>query len=526
MIQAKNPILSGFYPDPSICRVGEDFYLVNSSFAYFPGVPIWHSRNLADWVQIGNILDRNSQIPLHKSGHSGGIFAPTIRYYDGVYYMITTNISGGGNFIVTATRPEGPWSDPYFLEPEAQGIDPSLFIDEDGTCYYVGTRPNPMGVRYNGDWEIWVQKLDLVTKKLIGKSCAIWKGALKDVIWPEGPHLYKKDEYYYLMIAEGGTGPNHAVTVARSKQVFGLYENNPNNPILTHRHLGKDYPIIYVGHADLVDDTKGNWYMVMLASRRCEGVVSLGRETFLAKVVWEDGWPIVNPGIGKLEDIVELPFESEIQQVKTAQSLLPFNDQKYDVVMLRNPKEPFYSNIDGALRLKFLPESLKELESPAFLSLRQLEYNYEAELELAIEKLSEGEETGLVILQSNEYYMLFRLIKRERQDNDNIILQVIKCTNKEEQILVETPLEAKSLHELDEADRMRISLLVRGHGQKADFIQLIDGAEVPFAIDVDIHEMSTEVAGGFVGNTLGVYASSGGKQSDHFMDIIDFTIRY
>jgi beta-xylosidase len=160
MIQAINPILPGFYPDPSICRVGEDFYLVNSSFAYFPGVPIWHSNNLARWEQIGNVLDRNSQLPLDKSGHSGGIFAPTIRYHNGIFYMITTNVSGGGNFIVTATKPEGPWSEPYLLGGEAQGIDPSLFFDQDGTCYYVGTRPNPEGVRYNGDWEIYVQKLD------------------------------------------------------------------------------------------------------------------------------------------------------------------------------------------------------------------------------------------------------------------------------------------------------------------------------------------------------------------------------
>jgi alpha-N-arabinofuranosidase len=226
MIKINNPILSGFYPDPSICRVGEDFYLVNSSFSYFPGVPIWHSKDLANWKQIGNVLDRESQIPLKGCRHSEGIFAPTIRYNAGIYYMITTNVSGGGNFIVTATNPSGPWSEPYLLGEDARGIDPSLFFDDNGDCYYVGTRPNPEGVRYNGDWEIWVQKIDLESMKLTGKTHAIWKGALRDVIWPEGPHLYHKDGYYYLMIAEGGTGPNHAVTTARSKHVFGPYENN------------------------------------------------------------------------------------------------------------------------------------------------------------------------------------------------------------------------------------------------------------------------------------------------------------
>jgi alpha-N-arabinofuranosidase len=526
MIQAKNPILSGFYPDPSICRVGEDFYLVNSSFTYFPGVPIWHSRNLADWEQIGNVLDRNSQVPMRNSSHSGGVFAPTIRYYDGVYYMITTNVSGGGNFIVTSERPEGPWSEPYYLGPEAPGIDPSLFFDEDGTCYYVGTRPNPKGVRYNGDWEIWVQKLDLTTMKLFDNSYAIWKGALKEVIWPEGPHLYKKDDYYYLMIAEGGTGPNHAVTVARSRQVFGPYENNPNNPILTHRHLGKDYPIIYVGHADLVDDLQGNWYMVMLASRRCEGYVGLGRETFLAKVVWEDGWPVVNPGIGKLEEMIELPFEKQVPQSRRVQSLLPLSNQKHEVLRLRNSLDTFYSSIDGAVRLTLLPETLKELESPAYLGFRQLEYNYEAELDMEIEFLSVGEEAGFVILQSNEYHMMFRVINKEGQENDGLSLQVIKVTNKQEQLLAETFLDAKLMRGSYTKEKLAIKLIVRGHGQMADFLYLLNGAIVPLASNIDIHEMSTEVAGGFVGNTLGVYATSAGKSSDNYIDIKNFVIRY
>ncbi|HHX63221.1 MAG TPA: glycoside hydrolase family 43 protein, partial [Epulopiscium sp.] len=178
MVIANNPILSGFYPDPSICRVGRDFYLVSSSFAYFPGVPIFHSTDLAHWEQIGNVLDREVQCPAEGSEISQGIFAPTIRFHEGIYYMITTNINHGGNFIVTASQPEGPWSDPFYLGDEAKGIDPSLFFDDDNKCYYVGTRPNPKGVRYNGDWEIWIQELDIQKMKLIGESMAIWKGAV------------------------------------------------------------------------------------------------------------------------------------------------------------------------------------------------------------------------------------------------------------------------------------------------------------------------------------------------------------
>lgn len=519
MIQIKNPILSGFYPDPSICRVGEDYYIVNSSFAYFPGVPIWHSKNLVDWKQIGNVLDRESQIPLKGCGHSRGIFAPTIRYNNGTYYMITTNVSGGGNFIVTATNAAGPWSEPYILGDDAPGIDPSLFFDDDDSCYFVGTRPNPEGVRYNGDWEIWVQKLDLVTMKLTGESHAIWKGALKDVIWPEGPHLYRKGDYYYLMIAEGGTGPNHAVTVARSKSIDGPYENNPNNPILTHRHLGKDYPVIYVGHGDLVDDLDGNWYMVMLASRRYEGYCALGRETFLAKVEWEEDWPVVNPGIGKLEDLVTLPFAGEVAPHNQVQSLKGLSDKSYDVVMLRNADRSFYETIDGKIRLKYLPITMKDLDTPAYLGLRQLDYHYEAVLDIAVTNLLEFEEAGLVILQSNEFHMLLRIKKVEQKDA--LAIQVVKCLNSTDHMITEWLPE-----ELKASEESRLKLIIKGHGQQADFSLDIVNEEIYILENVDIHEMSTEVAGGFVGNTIGVYATANGNISKNAAEIINFSIYY
>ena len=228
----KNPILPGFYPDPSICRVDDDYYLVTSSFAYYPGVPIFHSKDLVNWKQIGHVLDRPSQLPLDGQGQSEGIFAPTIRYNDGTFYMITTNVGSGGNFIVTAKDPAGPWSDPYYLE--APGIDPALFFDDDGKAYYIGTRPAPEGPRYFGNWEAWAQEIDLKTMKLVGESVGLWRGALRDSAWPEGPHLYKIDGTYYLMIAEGGTGPEHAVSISRSNAVTGPYVGNPANPILTH----------------------------------------------------------------------------------------------------------------------------------------------------------------------------------------------------------------------------------------------------------------------------------------------------
>ena len=233
-----------------------------------------------------------------------------------------------GNEINTA----GPWSDPYYLGEDAPGIDPSLFFDDDGKCYYCGTRPNPEGVRYNGDWEIWVQELDLRQMKLVGESMAIWKGAVKGVIWPEGPHLYKIDGYYYLMHAEGGTGPEHSISIARSKKLFQWFEGCPRNPIFTHRNLGKNYPVIYAGHGDLVEDGKGNWYVVMLASRPCEGHSSMGRETFLAKVTWENGWPVIAEGVGHLEDTLELPTKEYRfpEEVSSTSDHISFWEKKPD----------------------------------------------------------------------------------------------------------------------------------------------------------------------------------------------------
>ena len=197
-IFATNPIMPGFYPDPSICAVGEDYYLCNSTFAYFPGLSVMHSKDLVHWEQIGNVLDRHSQLPLEGADHSQGLFAPTIRYYNGVFYVICTNVTHGGNFIVTATSPEGPWSEPHYLK-EADGIDPSLFFDDDGKCYYIGTHENPDGgAKYNGDWYIYIAEVDLENWCLKGEKKDVWNGALKGCIWPEGPHIYKENGYYRL----------------------------------------------------------------------------------------------------------------------------------------------------------------------------------------------------------------------------------------------------------------------------------------------------------------------------------------
>ena len=245
----ENPILPGFYPDPSICRVGEDYYLVNSSFEFFPGVPLWHSRDLLHWEQLGYVLTRESQLPLVDCRTSGGIFAPTIRYHDGRFYMITTNVTGGGNFFVWTDDIRGEWSGPIWIDH--QGIDPSLFWDADGKVYYTGTHTDENGNNCIGQFEI-----DLETGAKLSETKCIWYGTGGKC--PEGPHMYRIGNWYYLMIAEGGTEYGHMETIARSRSVWGPFESCPHNPILTHRNAHR-VEFQALGHADLVETPEGKW---------------------------------------------------------------------------------------------------------------------------------------------------------------------------------------------------------------------------------------------------------------------------
>ena len=272
-----NPILRGGYPDPSVCRVGNDYYLVNSSFEYFPGLPIHHSIDLVNWELVGHGLHRKSQctgtMNLLDVQSNGGIHAPTIRYHDSTFYIITTNVYQPPkkdeptqfiNFIITAKQPEGPWSDPIIIKG-APGIDPDIFFDDDGKIWYTGTHA-PDKPNFQGEGEIWMQELDPTSFQLLGKRHYLWRGACQGT-WAEGPHIYKKDGWYYLLIAEGGTHFNHAVMVAVSKNITGPYEPNDRNPIFTTRHMSYDYWVNSTGHADLVELPNGEWKMVCLGIR-------------------------------------------------------------------------------------------------------------------------------------------------------------------------------------------------------------------------------------------------------------------
>ncbi|MEU1603756.1 glycoside hydrolase family 43 protein [Micromonospora matsumotoense] len=276
-----NPVLAGFHPDPSVCRVGDDYYLACSSFEYFPGVPLFHSRDLVHWEQIGNVLDRPGQLTLPVTmPSSAGVYAPTLRHHDGRFWLIVTNCAdGGGTLICTATDPAGPWSDPVRV-PGVGGIDPDLAWDEDGTCWCT----------YAGIAQV---RLDPETGRTIGPPRRLWSGAAGAQA-PEAPHLYRIGDHWYLLIAEGGTERGHAVSIARADAPDGPFEPCPANPILTHR--GTHRPIQNTGHADLVEGPDGSWWLVLLGVRPGGGTPGwhvLGRETFLAPVSWVDGWPVV-----------------------------------------------------------------------------------------------------------------------------------------------------------------------------------------------------------------------------------------
>lgn len=364
----QNPIIPGFYPDPSICRVGEDFYLANSSFELSPGIPIFHSKDLAHWEQIGYAISPENGFKVTKGSMVGGVMAPTIRYHNGLFYIINANFADKGNFIITAENPAGPWSMPHYLD-DVPGIDASLFFDNDDQCYIMGTGnvwDNGAGVMERG---IWLAKYDIANYKMAGEPVTIFNSAMRGAASPESPHLYHIGDYYYLMIAEGGTEHYHSVVVARSKELFDFYENCPANPVLTHRHMGFRSSFINMGHADFVDTPDGNWYAVLLGSRLIEGECkNLGRETFIVPVIWEREWPLFSPETGKVEleydadpDLpwVEYPAENTFDDFNSEK--LPLYWNTWGI-----PKEGIISVADSKAKLRCFHRSLTDELEPMF----------------------------------------------------------------------------------------------------------------------------------------------------------------
>lgn len=409
MYTYQNPVIKGYNPDPSVCRAGDDYYLVTSSFEFFPGVPVYHSKNLVNWELIGHCLSRKEQLILDNARPSGGIYAPTIRFHKGRFCMTTTNVSHKGNFIVTAPDPHGSWSDPIWIEQP--GIDPSLFFDEDGTVYFTST------AEIGGKNGIFLCALDPETLKQQTESVFLTAGG--GGRFAEAPHLYFRDGYYYLLLAEGGTEYGHMVTIFRSRSVTGPYESCPRNPILTHRNANAQHnPIQCTGHADLFEDHNGNWWMVALGVRTLPGVMlhNLGRETFLAPVIWDaDAWPVVGgDGTISLTMSGSLPAEPCKPNNDFTDD---FSSEKPDYLYIRNPETACYIRDadNNTLTLKGNGVPLQESAGtpPVFLGIRQKEFNMAAKAEVTL--LADGAKGGISAYYGPDYHYAVFLTRENGQ---------------------------------------------------------------------------------------------------------------
>ncbi|WP_336773047.1 glycoside hydrolase family 43 protein [Paenibacillus sp. MMO-58] len=489
-----NPIIPGFNPDPSICRVGSDYYLVTSTFQYFPGVPIYHSRDLVHWDQIGYCLTRESQLDLEGCKSSMGIYAPTLRYHEGRFYMITTNMNRYRNFFVWSEKPEGPWSDPIWLD--WPGIDPSLFFDEDGRVYLSGT--NVLGSDEIPG--IYQAEIDIATGNLLTKRQLVWGGTGAQA--PEGPHLYRIEGMYYLLIAEGGTEYGHMVTIARSKSPNGPFESNPNNPILSHR--SSNHAIQATGHADFVQKEDGSWWAVFLGIRPVSVPFvgryhHLGRETFLAPVSWSiENWPVIDfrketfEKMQLVQCLVESQQKTEIDEFDAKLLQLNWN-------FLRNPKAEDWSLEErpGWLTLHGSETSLNDIGSPAFIGRRQQHFRCTVSTLLNFQPAGEGEEAGLTVFMNERFHyeiaMTLDLYKRRK-----VILR----------------RRIGSLWKIEHEVVIDYSTIV--FGIEADpsnyrFFYSEPKGPTKYLGSGECSMLSTEVAGGFTGVYFGLYATGNGR---------------
>lgn len=517
--QYLNPVLAGFYPDPSICRVGDTFYLVNSSFSFFPGVPLFESKNLADWTQVGHVLNRESQVPLKNQKVSGGIFAPDIKYNpkNKTFYMITTNV-GAGNFFVKTTDPHKGWSAPVYL-PQIDGIDPSFFFDKDGQAYIVHNGPVEGGHDYEGQRAIRILRFDVKGDSIITRGTPDGRGWKQIVrggthvqekpIWIEGPHLYRIGKFYYLMCAEGGTGDWHSEVVFRAPLKSDItdpasWEECPENPILTQRTgLDPNRPDIVTstGHADLVQDTKGQWWAVFLGCRAYEGpFYNTGRDTYMLPVTWRDGWPVILEKGTAVPTVVEMP--NKRADAGGSHTLTTGNFSYTDCfdqptlnqrwIFLRNPSQ-FYTTGHG-LTIRPLPVNISQREALSAVFARQQHTTFEAETELTFTPKSAKELAGVALLQNEDFnFVMGKTLLNGRT-------AVVLTRSEKQRVVIGSAC-------IDETKPLRLK--VAGDGRYYSFYYSQgNGAWKTLAAGVDAVNLSTSRSGGFIGACIGLYATT------------------
>ena len=510
-----NPILTGFYPDPSVVQVGTDYYLVNSTFSYFPGIPIFHSKDLKNWKQIGNVISRTTQMNFLGDRITRGLFAPAIAYYKGTYYLTCTLIDHKGNFVVTAKNPAGPWSDPLWL-PQVRGIDPSLFFDDNKAYILYNSDPPGFKPLYPGHRTIRIYEFDPIGLKVVGEETTLVNGGVditKKPVWIEGPHIMKVNNWYYLYAAEGGTSVNHSEVVFRSHSALGPYVPYAENPILTQRNLPADrkYPITSAGHAQFVQGPDGKTYAIFLAVRPYQDdFYNTGRETFIAPVEWRNEWPVINPH----NAVVKYSYHAPYKEVKQKKALPQSGNFRY-TLSFENGIDPsllFLRTCDSlsftiskkdGLTFNLKPETCMGTGSPSFLGKRQQHLNCNTTTALSFTAAGDNEKAGLTVFQDElHFYFICKSVEKDRP-----VVQLYKSNpeTKKMDLLAQTLLTRAS---------EKLWLQINAEGQTYSFRFATKPNEWKLLKDnVDAKFVSTHEAGGFTGCLFGLYATSSGVGS-------------
>jgi GH35 family endo-1,4-beta-xylanase/beta-xylosidase len=492
------PLLPGCYPDPSICRVGDDYYLVNSSFGFFPGIPIWHSHDMKTWERLGYVLNRPEQLPLYTGINvtGQGIYAPAISYnpQNQTFYLVTTDVGGMGNFYVTTDDPKaGNWSHPIAL-PEVGGIDPSFFFDTDGRAYIVNNDIPAGKIRYDGHRAIRIREFDPVSGTTIGKEQVLIDGGVDPStkpIWIEGPHLYHIGDTYYLMAAEGGTSTQHSEVIFSAPSPMGPFTPCPVNPILTQRDLpdNRPNPVTATGHADLVQTPNGAWYAVFLGIRPYrEGHDIMGRETFLHPVTWEGGQPIILPR-GKVLNYGVRPTAT---QIPTASEFVQ------DAFYIRTPQTPFFRVEGNDLIIDARAVELNEWRQPAAVGHWVTCNDFAAAVTLSFRPENTGDFAGFCLFHDDDHYIRFG--KSMNEENTPILLLEAVCAKKTVYSTHITDLP------LGETLRLYINGSHDGHYSFAYGSGDTDH-QTPLGEPLTADWLSTLTTGGFTGTMLGLCAN-------------------
>jgi alpha-N-arabinofuranosidase len=492
-------------------RVGDDYYLVTSTFAYFPGIPVMRSRDLVSWTQIGNVIDRPSQLSFDSLGMSRGVFAPTIQHKDGTFYVLNTCVDCGGNFVVTAKDPAGPWSEPTWLRGIG-GIDPSLFFDDDGRTYILNNDAPEGTPLYEGHRAIWMQEFDLANLRPFGPRKVVINGGVDlstKPIWIEGPHVFRHEGKYYLSAAEGGTAEGHSQVILRADAPMGPYTPGPRNPILTQRDLdrGRPNPITSAGHAELVKTQNGDWWASFLAVRPYQGdLYNTGRETFLMPVRWVDGWPVITEPGQAIPYVARRPAlrAQPAPRVPTSGNFRvreEFDGPRLAPhwLMIRTPRQPFAELAAGALTLRARPVALSSSGQPAYVGRRQQHQHASASTAMRYAPARPGDKAGLAAFQRENFHYLLAVALADGKPVVRLEKHAGPNSGPDGQLVAEAPLTG--------APGAPVYLKIDARGATYDFSYATrPGQWISLAKDADGTILSTKTAGGFVGVTFGLFA--------------------